>query len=89
MPRVAGPGELVRDLASSMAPAETRSVRVMVTGQSGEKTLRVILDALSFYEGSRLPHLEMPYLGEPSHEARLAREFTAVGATFLFAPCPK
>lgn len=89
MSRVAGPGDLARDLASLMAPADTQQVRVMVTGQSGEKTLRVILDALSFYEGSRLPHLEMLYLGEPSHEARLAREFTAIGATFLFAPYPK
>lgn len=89
MSRVAGPGDLARDLASLMAPAETRAVRVMVTGRSGEKTLRVILDALSFYEGSRLPYLEMLYLGEPSHEARLAREFTAIGATFLFEPYPK
>ena len=89
MSRVAGPSDLARDLASLMAPAETRAVRVMVTGQSGEKTLRVILDALSFYEGGRLPYLEMLYLGEPSHEVRLAREFTAVGATFLFAPYPK
>ena len=71
-----------------MAPAETQPVRLMVTGQSGEKTLRVILDALSFYQGRRLPHLEVLYLGEPSHEARLARELTAIGAAFRFAPYP-
>lgn len=86
--RVAGPGDLARDLASSMAPAETQPVRLMVTGQSGEKTLRVVLDALSFHQGRRLPYLEVLYLGEPSHEALLAREFAAIGATFRFSPYP-
>ena len=88
MSRVAGPGDLARDLASSMAPAETQPVRLMVTGRSGEKTLQVVLDALSFHQGRRLPYLEVLYLGEPSHEARLAREFAAIGATFRFAPYP-
>ena len=88
MSRVAGPTDVARDLASRMAPAETQAVRLMVTGQSGEKTLRVLLDALSFYRGGRLPHLEVLYLGEPSHQALLAREFDTLGATFRFAPYP-
>ena len=86
--RVAGPSRLARDLATLMAPAETRVVRVLVTGQSGAKTLQVILDALSFYRGGRLPYLELLYLGDPSHEARLAAELAAIGAGFRFAPYP-
>ena len=86
MSRVAGPSKLARDLASIMVPAEARPVRVMVTGPAGQKTLRVILDALSFYEGRRIPHLELLYLGEPSHEALLARKLSEVGAVLRFVP---
>ena len=84
--RVAGPREIARDLATLMAPAETQPVRVMVTGPSGPKTLRVVVDALSYYEGRRIPHLELLYLGEPTHEAVLAREIAKVGAVLRFAP---
>lgn len=86
MSRVAGPREIARELATLMAPAETESVRVLVTGPSDPKTLQVVLDALSFFEGRRIPHLELLYLGEPSHEALLARELSTVGATLRFAP---
>ena len=84
--RVAGPREIARDLATLMATAETQPVRVMVTGPSGPKTLRVVMDALSFYEGRRIPHLELLFLGEPAHEAVLARELSRVGAVLRFAP---
>ena len=84
--RVAGPGEMARDLASMMAEAETLPVRILVTGPAGAKTLQVVLDALSFYEGRQIPHLELLYLGEPSHEARLARELSKVGAILRFKP---
>ena len=84
--RVAGPRKIARDLASLMATAETQPVRVMVTGPAGPKTLRVVMDALSFYEGRRIPHLELLYLGEPIHEAVLAREISNVGAVLRFAP---
>ena len=84
--RVAGPRKIARDLASLMATAETQPVRVMVTGPAGPKTLRVVMDALSFYEGRRIPHLELLYLGEPTHEAVLAREISNVGAVLRFAP---
>ena len=84
--RVTGPRKIARDLASLMAPAETQPVRVMVTGPSGPKTLRVVTDALSFFEGRRIPHLELLYLGEPTHEAVLAREISKVGAVLRFAP---
>ena len=86
MSRVAGPREIARDLASIMAPAETQPVRVLVTGPAGPKTLQVVLDALSFYEGREVPHLEVLYLGEPSHEALLARELSRIGAVLRFAP---
>lgn len=86
MSRVAGPSEVARDLASLMAEAETQPVRVMVTGPSGEKTLQVIRDAFSFYEGRRIPFLEMLYVGDPAYEARIATEVSAVGAVFRFAP---
>lgn len=86
MSRVAGPREIARELATLMAPAETDSVRVLVTGPSDPKTLQVVLDALSFFEGRRIPHLELLYLGESSHEALLARELSAVGATLRFTP---
>lgn len=84
--RVAGPRKIARDLASLMATAETQPVRVMVTGPSGPKTLRVVMDALSYYEGRRIPHLELLFLGEPTHEAVLAREISKVGAVLRFAP---
>ena len=86
--RVVGPSRIARDLATLMAPAETRAVRVLVTGPSASKTLQVVLDALSFYCGLRLPYLELLYLGDPSHEARLAGELAAIGAGFRFAPYP-
>ena len=86
MARVAGPRQISRDLASQFAPAETTPVRVMVTGPSDEKTLHVILDALTFFEGRRIPHLEVLFLGEPSYEAVLARELSKVGAALRFAP---
>ena len=86
MARVAGPRQISRDLATMFAPAETTPVRVMVTGPSEEKTLHVILDALTFYEGRRIPHLEVLFLGKPSYEARLARELSKVGAALRFAP---
>ena len=86
MSRVAGPQKIARDLATLMAPAETEPVRVMVTGPNEEKTLQVILDALSFYEGRQIPKLELLYLGSPTHEARLAREIAETGGEFRFAP---
>ena len=86
MARVAGPRQISRDLATLFAPAETTPVRVMVTGPSEEKALPVILDALTFYEGRRIPHLEVLFLGKPSYEARLARELSKVGAALRFAP---
>ena len=86
MSRVAGPREISRDLASTMAPAETQPVRVLVTGPSDEKTVQVVLDALSFYQGRQIPHLELLYLGDPAHEGRLAKELAAVGAVLRFAP---
>ena len=84
--RVAGPQKIARDLATLMAPAETDPVRVMVTGPNEEKTLQVVLDALSFYEGRQIPKLELLYLGAPTQEAVLAREVAAVGGVFRFAP---
>ena len=89
MSRVAGPQEVARELATLMVPAESKPVRVMVTGPSGEKTLQVILDALSFYEGRRIPFLEMLYLGDPAYEARIAKAVSAVGAVLRFAPYPQ
>ena len=86
--RVVGPSRIARDLATLMAPAETRAVRVLVTGPSAPKTLQVVLDALSFYRDLRLPYLELLYLGEPSHEARLADELAEIGAVLRFAPYP-
>ena len=62
----------------------TQPVRIMVTGPAGPKTLRGVLDALSFYEGRQIPYMEMLYLGEPSHEALLARELSKVGAVTAF-----
>ena len=86
MSRVAGPREVARALASIMAPAETRPVRVLVTGPSNEKTLRVVIDAFSFYEGRRIPHLELLYLGDSMYEARVGRAVSAVGGSLRFAP---
>lgn len=86
MSRVSGPQKIARDLASLMATAETQPVRVLVTGPGGPKTLQVVLDALSFYEGRQIPYMELLYLGEPSHEAQLARELAKVGAVLRFKP---
>ena len=82
--RTAGPGKMARDLASMMADAETLPVRILVTGPAGAKSLQVVLDALSFYEGRQIPHLELLYLGELSHEAQLARALSKVGAVLRF-----
>ena len=89
MSRVSGPRQVARDLASLMATAETQPVRVMVTGPAGAKTLQVVLDALSFYEGRQIPYMELLYLGAPSHEALLARELAEVGAVLRFEPYPR
>ena len=86
MSRVSGPQKISRDLATLMVTAETQPVRIMVTGPEEEKTLRVVLDALSFYEGRQIPHLELLYLGDPTHEALLAREVSKVGGKLRFAP---
>ena len=86
MSRVSGPQKIARDLATLMVKAETQPVRIMVTGPEEEKTLRVVLDALSFYEGRQIPHLELLYLGDPTHEALLAREVSKVGGKLRFAP---
>ena len=83
--RVSGPQKIARDLATLMAKAETESVRIMVTGPEAEKTLRVIIDALSFYEGRQIPHLELLYLGDPANEARISRVVSNVGGKFRFA----
>ena len=89
MSRVAGPRKITLDLITIMAPAETQPVRVMVTGPASEKTLQVVLDALSSYEGRRIPHLELLYLGEPAHEALIARKLSEVGGVLHFAPWRK
>ena len=86
MSRVSGPQKIARDLATLMVRAETQPVRIMVTGPEEEKTLRVVLDALSFYEGRQIPHLELLYLGDPTHEALIAREVSKVGGKLRFAP---
>ena len=85
MSRVAGPQKIARDLATLMAPAETRPVRILVTGPQPEKTLQVVVDALSFYEGRKIPHLELLYLGDPAHEAQIARGVSEAGGEFRFA----
>lgn len=85
MSRVAGPHRISRDLATLMAPAEKDPVRILVTGPSEEKTLQVILDALTFYEERRIPHLEVLYLGDPAYDAVIARALTEVGATLRSA----
>ena len=86
MSRVSGPQKIARDLATLMVTAETQPVRIMVTGPEEEKTLRVVLDALSFYEGRQIPHLELLYLEDPTHEALIAREVSKVGGKLRFAP---
>ena len=85
MSRVAGPQKIARDLATLMAPAETRPVRILVTGPVPEKTLQVVVDALSFYEGRKIPNLELLYLGDPGHEAQIARAVSEIGGEFRFA----
>ena len=86
MSRVSGPQKIARDLATLMAKAETEPVRIMVTGPEEEKTLQVVVDALSFYEGRRIPHLELLYLGDPVHEALIASAVSRVGGELRFAP---
>ena len=89
MSRVAGPQKVARDLATLMAPAETEPVRIMVTGPNRKKTLQVVLDAFSYFEGRRIPELELLYLGAPTYQALIAREVAAVGGRFRFAPYPE
>ncbi len=78
--------ELARDLATRLAPAESRPVRILVTGASPEKTLRVIQDALSFHRDGGLPQLELLYLGDATSAAAIEPLVRAKGGRFRFTP---
>ncbi len=76
---------MARQLARRLAPAAHRPVRMLVTGWDAENTARVVLAALRL-QRSRLPHLELLYLGEPADQDRLRRAVENVGGRFRFAP---
>lgn len=82
------PSDMARELATKMAPAELKPVRIMVTGPSPEKTARVILDALSFHRDGGLPHLEFLFLGDAATAARIRPVIEAKGGHFRYAPYP-
>jgi hypothetical protein len=84
--RTTGSSNLAKKLAARLAPAENKSVRIMVTGQNSEKTLQVILNALAAYRGRRLPHLQFLYLGEPGYASRIESVIRELGGSFHFQP---
>ena len=84
--RTTGSSDLAKKLAARLAPAENQPVRIMVTGQNSEKTLRVILDALAKYRGRRLAHLQFLYLGEPGYAPRIESVIRELGGSFHFHP---
>ena len=83
--RLTGPSEVARDLATRIAPAEKGAVRILVTGPDADKTLDVIRDAFTFHRKSRLPGLELLFLGEPAYEAQVRQLVESVGARMRFA----
>jgi hypothetical protein len=78
------PSDLARRLATKIAPAELKPVRIMVTGPSPEKTAQVILDALSFHRDGGLPHLEFLFVGDAATAARIRPVVEAKGGRFRF-----
>ena len=85
MSDLAGPSTLSRQLAARLAPGASHSLRMMVSGPNPEKTVRVILDALDIHRGTRLPHLELMYLGESEFAPHVQRAVESIGAKFRFA----
>ena len=84
--KTAGPSDLARDLGTRFAQAEKRPVRMLITGPSSPKTVQVIIDALSFHQGRKLPMLEILFLGAPASRARAEAAARSVDAQFAFAP---
>ena len=78
--------DLSRELATRLAPAELRPVRILVTGPATDKTIRVIEDALSFHRDGGLPYLEFLYIGDTSSAAFIEPLVRAKGGTFRHTP---
>ena len=86
--KLTGPQQLALDLSKLIAPAETESVRLLVTGPDGQKNVQVIRDAFSLYDGRALPNLEFLYLGQAEQETPIREIVESHGARFRFAPFP-
>ena len=80
-----GRSDLSRSLATRFAPAERSPVRILVTGPTPEKTLQVVLDALSFHRDGGLPGLELLFVGDSASAAAMAPVVEAKGGRFRHA----
>ncbi len=83
--KMIGPDQLSRDLATRLLQAAKQPVRIMVSGQNREKTLRVIRDAFSFTHGQRLTQLEFLFLGHAGDADAVRQQVVASGGKFRFA----
>ena len=84
--RITGASEMARDFATRLAHAEKSKLRILVSGADRQKTLNVLRDAFAFHASSRLPGLELLFLGEPQDEAEIRELVKSVGGIFRFAP---
>ncbi len=83
--QVFGPHQLSRDLASRLLKANTRPVRMLVSGHNRGKTLQVIRNAFSFMPKQKLPHLEFLFLGHAGDAQEVQRLVAEVGGNYRFA----
>ncbi len=83
--QIIGPNQLSRDLASRLLKAENQPLRIVVSGQNREKTLRVITDAFSFIRQQRLTQLEFLFLGHPGDSEQVSKLVAQTGGQYRFA----
>ena len=83
---LSGASQVARDFATQLARAEKNTLRILISGADPKRTLKIIRDAFAFHTSSKLPGLELLFLGEPRHEATVRNLVQAAGGTFRFAP---
>lgn len=78
---VAGPSSLIRDTASNLRKAHGMGAAVLFTGESPQKTERVLLESLAILPSSSLAGLKVYAVGIETPELRQAAQ--RAGATLM------
>lgn len=80
--------DMSRQLYKRIVEAESKGMRLMVSGENSRKTSHVIIEALSLSPENGLPNLELLYLGDQQYVQGIEESVRRVGGKLRSAPYP-